>query len=112
MIMLPVIADIAQCAPSGLQAPLDRSNAEQLTRVLKALADPSRLQLVALINSQDNREACVCDLADAVKLSQPTVSHHLKVLTDAGLVTRQKRGTWVWYAVCDEQLESLKTVLG
>lgn len=111
MTTLPVTVNVSQCAPRGLQAPLSRTNAEALTGILKAIADPTRLQLVALINSQEAKAACVCDLAEAVHLSQPTVSHHLKVLTEAGLLHREKKGTWVWYSVNTDQLSTLATLL-
>lgn len=98
---------ISTCAPSGLAQPIKRAQAEQLALVLKALADPTRLQLLATITNSAQSEACVCDLADSVDLSQPTISHHLKVLTEVGLITREKRGTWAWYSVNQSQLVEL-----
>jgi ArsR family transcriptional regulator len=98
---------ISSCAPSGLAQPIKRDQAEQLASVLKALADPTRLQLLATITNSAQSEACVCDLAETVDLSQPTISHHLKVLTDVGLITREKRGTWAWYSVNETQLVEL-----
>ena len=71
--------------------------AEQVAPLLKALADPVRLRLMSLVASREGGEACVCDLNDAFDLSQPTISHHLKVLHEAGLVDRDKRGVWVYY---------------
>lgn len=91
--------DVAACAPEGLTAPIERPEAEQLALLLKAIADPTRIQLISYINASNNAEACVCNLTEPLALSQPTVSHHLKVLTDAGLIGREKRGTWVWYSV-------------
>lgn len=99
------------CCPSGLTTPLDRGTAERLARLLKAVADPARLQLLALIKSSPQGEACVCDLTVPLALSQPTVSHHLRVLTDAGLVRREGRGTWAWYSVNEARLQELATVL-
>jgi ArsR family transcriptional regulator len=99
------------CCPSGLGAPIDRETAEELATLLKAVADPARLQLLALIRSQENCEACVCDLAEGVGLSQPTVSHHLKILVQAGLLTRQKRGYWTWYSIIPGRLAELSAVL-
>ena len=99
--------DLAVCAPDGLAVALDRSQAEQLSKLLKAIADPTRLQLVSYINASNNSEACVCNLTDPLGLTQPTVSHHLKVLTDAGLIEREKRGTWVWYTVSQERWQQL-----
>ena len=111
MIPVSLPVDIAQCAPRGLQAPLERGQAEELTRVLKAIADPTRLQILSLINSQPDARACVCDLADAVGLRQPTISHHLKVLTEAGLLQRERRGTWIWYSLDSDQWERVRGLL-
>lgn len=91
--------DVEQCAPEGLASPIGRPEAEQLAALLKAIADPTRLQLIAYINASNDEEACACNLTEPLGLSQPTVSHHLKVLTDAGLIEREKRGTWVWYSI-------------
>ena len=91
--------------------PIDRADAERLAGVLKALADPARLRLLSLIQSAQDGEACVCDLTAPVALSQPTVSHHLKVLVDAGLMTRDKRGVWAYYALVPGALDSLARVL-
>ena len=99
------------CCPTGLTAPLDRETAEDLARLLKAVADPARLQLLALLKSSTGGESCVCDLTGPLGLSQPTVSHHLKVLTDAGLLTRERRGTWAWYSVVPGRLGELAAVL-
>lgn len=99
------------CCPDGLAAPLDRPTAENLARLLKAVADPARLQLLSLIKSSPNAEACVCDLTAPLALSQPTVSHHLRVLTEAGLITRSSRGTWAWYSINEDRLEELASVL-
>lgn len=99
------------CCPDGLTAPMDRETAEQLAKLLKAVADPARLQLLALIKSSPNRESCVCDLTAPLALSQPTVSHHLRILTDAGLLTRESRGTWAWYSVNEERLQELSDLL-
>lgn len=103
---LPII-DVTSCAPAGLIAPLPRSEAEQLAQLIKAVADPTRLQLISYINASDNAEACVCNLTEPLGLSQPTISHHLKVLTEAGLIEREKRGTWVWYRLRDESWHQL-----
>ncbi len=97
--------DLAACCASGLTAPLQRDEAEQLATVLKALADPARLQLLSLIRSAG--EACACDLNEPVGLSQPTVSHHLKVLTRAGLISREQRGQWAWFRAEEARLAEL-----
>jgi ArsR family transcriptional regulator len=88
-----------ECVPLSLASPLDREDAERLSKILKALADPTRLQLVSLIKSAPNGEACVCDPTEPLGLRQPTVSHHLKVLVQAGLLQRERRATWVWYSL-------------
>ncbi len=86
--------------------------AEQVAPMLKALADPVRLRLMSLVASHPGGEACVCDLSDAFDLSQPTISHHLKVLHDAGLVDREKRGVWVYYRARSEALIGLGALIG
>ena len=91
--------------------PIDRADAERLAGVLKALADPARLRLLSLIQSAPDGEACVCDLTAPLGLSQPTVSHHLKVLHEAGLLDRERRGKWVYFKVRPEPLASLRSVL-
>ncbi len=101
----------ACCTPLSA-APLGRAEAEQLARLLKAVADPARLQLLSIISAAPDREACVCDLTAPVGLSQPTVSHHLKVLVEAGLVTRERRGTWAYYALVPARLDDLRLLLG
>ena len=106
------ITDVTACAPTGLVTPIERQSAEALATVLKAVADPTRLQLIAMINASPNSEACVCNLTEPLALSQPTVSHHLKVLTEAGLISREKRGTWVWYSVNQERWAELAKLFG
>ena len=101
---------VACCAPlTG--APLSAEAAVVLARTLKAVADPARLRLLSLIAAHEGGEACVCDLTEPLGLSQPTVSHHLKVLTEAGLLTREKRGTWAYFAVVPAALDALAAVL-
>ncbi|GEK22599.1 ArsR/SmtB family transcription factor [Cellulomonas xylanilytica] len=109
--LLPVSAPATCCTPAASPA-ISEQDAVQLARTLKALADPARLRLLSLIAAQDGAEACVCDLIEPVGLSQPTVSHHLKVLTDAGLVTREKRGVWAWFALVPGALEQVTSHLG
>ena len=106
---VPVFAG-PECCPTGLAEPMDRTTAEALAVLLKAVADPARLQLLALIRTADDGEACVCDLTESLGLTQPTVSHHLKVLTDAGLISRDKRATWAWYSVVPERLAEIAAV--
>ena len=100
------------CCSPLLAEPLSADQAGRLTPLLKALADPVRLRLLSLVGAHADGEACVCDLNEAFELSQPTISHHLKVLHDAGLLQREKRGVWVYYRVHQEALSDLATVLG
>ena len=79
--------------------------------MLKALADPKRLRLVSMVAAHEGSEACVCDLTGPLGLTQPTISHHLKVLVDAGILSRDKRGVWAYYAVVPGALETLSAVL-
>lgn len=107
-----IVADDACCdGPPLLRAPLSAAAAAQMGVKLKALADPVRLRLFSAIASHAGGEACVCDISTGIDVSQPTVSHHLKVLRDAGLLTSQRRSSWVYYAVVPEALQSLATVL-
>ena len=101
---------VACCAPLVRQ-PLSAEEAADLSRVLKALADPARLRLLSLVAAHEGGEACVCDLTEPLGLSQPTVSHHLKVLVDAGLLSRDKRGVWAYYALVPGALDALAGVL-
>jgi ArsR family transcriptional regulator len=101
----------AACCSSLTAQPLSQAQADDLAPLLKALADPVRLRLMSLIASHQDGEACVCDLNDAFELSQPTISHHLKVLHDAGLLDRDKRGVWVYYRVRAEALASISALL-
>lgn len=106
--------DDQECCPPGalLGEPLSAVAAADMAVKLKALADPVRLQLFSAIASHAGGEACVCDISAGVEVSQPTVSHHLKVLRDAGLLTSQRRASWVYYAVVPDALASLTVLLG
>ena len=97
--------------PPLLAAPLGAADAESMARALKVLADPARLRLLSLIQSQPGHEACVCHLTEPLGLSQPTVSHHLKVLLEAGLVEREQRGSWAFFKVVPARLRSLRELL-
>lgn len=105
-ISLPLVESGVCCAPLT-QGALDVDEAERLARIFKALSDPTRVRLVSMIAAQPGQEACVCDLIEPVGLSQPTVSHHMKQLVEAGLVTREQRGRWAFYRVDDATLASL-----
>ena len=106
------IATIALPCPPLLQGPLDQQEADRLAKALKTIADPARIRLLSLIQSQPDGEACVCHLTEPLGLSQPTVSHHLKVLRNAGLVERERRGSWAYYRVVPEALGTLREILG
>lgn len=96
-----------RCSSAPAEPPLTRADATVAAIRLKAVADPVRLQLISLIRASDNGEACVCDLTDPVGLTQPTISHHLKVLTQAGILEREQRGTWAWFRLVPERLEEI-----
>jgi ArsR family transcriptional regulator, arsenate/arsenite/antimonite-responsive transcriptional repressor len=99
------------CCSPVLDGPLSAADAERLAVVFKAVADPARLRLLSLIAAQPGGEACTCDLTEPIGLTQPTVSHHLKVLLDAGLLTRDKRARWTYYRIVPDQLAALRTAL-
>lgn len=98
------------CSPVTGQV-IDATQAEALAGVLKAIAEPTRLRLISLVAAHEGAEACVCDLTDPVGLSQPTVSHHLKVLVDAGLLGREQRGRWAYYRLIPDALQTLAQLL-
>lgn len=108
---LTPVQTVACCSPL-VREPLTREQAEAISPLVKALADPVRLRLLSLVASHSGGEACVCDLNDAFELSQPTISHHLKVLHEAGLLDRDKRGVWVYYRVNEGALRDFGTLLG
>jgi ArsR family transcriptional regulator len=101
----------ACCPPLAGGATLKRPEAERLANTLKAIADPARLQVLSYLPSQPNREACACDFVEPLGLAQPTVSHHLKVLYEAGLLERDKRATWVYYRLPEDRLPSICAAL-
>ena len=101
---------MALCCSSVVDAPLSEADASELARVLGALADPVRLRLLSLVASHD--EICSCDLETPLGRSQPTVSHHTKVLADAGLLVGEKRGRWVWWRVEPGRLGAVRQALG
>ncbi|TRW46974.1 ArsR/SmtB family transcription factor [Georgenia yuyongxinii] len=100
-----------ECCSPIARALLDAGSAAALAGILKALAEPTRLRLLSLISAQPEGSMCVCDLTEPVGLSQPTVSHHLKVLVDAGILTREKRGVNAYYGLVPGALDSLAAVL-
>jgi ArsR family transcriptional regulator len=106
---LPTIA--ASCPPLLEGKALSTEEAERLATALKALADPQRLRIISLIHAQPEREVCVCNLTEPLGLAQPTVSHHLKVLREAGLVEREQRGSWAYFRIAKPQLAALRKLL-
>jgi ArsR family transcriptional regulator len=105
----PGLAD-ACCAPL-LREPITASQAADLARQFRALADPTRLRLVSMVAAHEGGEACVCELTEPLGLTQPTISHHLKILVDAGILTRDKRGVWAYYALVPSAMDALSAVL-
>jgi len=103
--------DAAVCCAPLVREPLDAAQADDLARTLKALADPARLRLLSIVAASADQEACVCDLTEPIGLSQPTVSHHLKVLTEAGFLTRSKRGTWAYFQLVPGSLDRISQLL-
>ena len=99
------------CSPELLTAPMDEGVATELAPVFKALGDPVRLRLLSLIASRQGGEICVCELTPGFDLSQPTISHHLKLLRQAGLIDCERRGTWVYYRLLPEMTDRLAALL-
>jgi ArsR family transcriptional regulator, arsenate/arsenite/antimonite-responsive transcriptional repressor len=102
---------VGRCCPVVLATPLTEGRARQLAADLAAVADPVRLRLLSLLASAESGEVCVCEMVEPLGRSQPTVSHHLKILVEAGLVVGEKRGRWVWYRAVPEKLARLRGVL-
>lgn len=105
------LQDLASCCAPLTREAISEQNAESLARSLKALADPARLRILSMVAAHADAEACVCDLTEPLGLAQPTVSHHLKVLVDAGYLTRSKRGTWAYYRLVPGSLDSVAGLL-
>jgi ArsR family transcriptional regulator len=107
---LPMVGVAGCCTPLAA-APLRAETATELARGFKALGDPVRLRLLSLIASFADGEACVCDLTAAFELTGPTISHHLRVLRETGLVVSERRGTWIYYRVVQDKLAALSALL-
>lgn len=105
-----LLQDDGCCTPLASE-PLSAGQAADLARVLKALADPTRLRLVSMVAAHQNGEACVCELTDPLGLTQPTISHHLKILVDGGIFTRAQRGKWAYYAIVPARLNAIAAAL-
>lgn len=106
-----MLASADSCCATTLSAPLAPDAAAELAGAFKALGDPVRLRLLSLIAAAGGDEVCVCELTPAFELSQPTISHHLKVLREAGLLTSERRATWVYYRIVPAALQRLSEVL-
>ena len=107
----PAVPALEECCPAVLSSPLTEAKAEELAVAFGVLADPVRLRLLSLVASAKAGEACVCELVEPLGRSQPTISHHLKILVDAGLIEGDKRGRWVWYRAVPGRLDLLRSVL-
>ncbi|HVT66518.1 MAG TPA: metalloregulator ArsR/SmtB family transcription factor [Trebonia sp.] len=109
---LPLLADdLASCCSPLVGGALDEAAAERLARVFRALGDRHRVRLLSLIAASEGGEACICDLTAPVGLAQPTVSHHMKLLVDAGIVTREQRGKWAYYRIAPDAAAPLGDML-
>ena len=116
-VLIPVVdqspaQQLGACCSSLTEAPISVADAEVAAHVFKALADPARVRLLSIIASSGAEGACVCDLNESVDLSQPTVSHHLKVMLDAGLLERERRASWAYYRLRPGVLQTLAGILG
>jgi ArsR family transcriptional regulator len=105
------LTEPAACCPSIAASPLGEAEATELAQAFAALADSARLRILSLLASAPSGEVCVCDLIEPVGRSQPTVSHHLRILSEAGLIEGDKRGRWVWYRAIPERLTELRSAL-
>ena len=109
--ILVELADTVGCCSPLVRQPLSAEQATELARVFKAMGDPVRLRLLSLIASHGGGEACVCDLTGVFDLTGPTISHHLKVLREAGLITGERRGTWIYYRVLPDALRQVSALV-
>jgi ArsR family transcriptional regulator len=110
--LLPLIApDAGACCPPLACEPLPQAGAEELAALFKAVADPLRLRLLSLIACHEDGESCVCDLLDAFDVTAPSISYHLKILREAGLISSERRGTWVYYRANPEVMAQMSAVL-
>ncbi|MGE3961213.1 MAG: metalloregulator ArsR/SmtB family transcription factor [Dehalococcoidia bacterium] len=112
IIEIPLVEQLGACCAPLTSAPVSPEDAEIAARVFKALADPARVRLLSIIAAGDADGTCVCDLNEAVDLAQPTVSHHLKVMLDAGLLERERRASWAYYRLRPGVLRTIAGILG
>ncbi|MGI5290185.1 ArsR/SmtB family transcription factor [Nonomuraea polychroma] len=106
------LLEILECSPPLARRPLDAEQAMEVARVFKALGDPVRLRILSIVASHEGGEVCVCDITSAFDLAQPTISHHLKVLKDVGLLASERRASWVYYRLVPDTLAELSALLG
>jgi ArsR family transcriptional regulator, arsenate/arsenite/antimonite-responsive transcriptional repressor len=106
------VRTVGQCCPSLLAAPLEVAEAEELATGFSALSDPVRLRVLSMLADATTGEVCVCDFVGPLGKSQPTISHHLKILSEAGLVSGERRGKWVWYSLNRDRLAGLRAAIG
>ena len=109
--MLPLVDNVEACCPSFLTSAVSEEEAGQAARIFKALAEPARVRLLSMIAAVGEAGACVCELVPPLDLSQPTVSHHLRILQDAGLLSRERRGTWAYYRIRQDALAVVSRAL-
>jgi len=102
---------LEECCPTVLSAPLSEARAAELAADLAVVADPVRLRLLSMLAAAESGEVCVCEMIEPIGRSQPTISHHLKILADAGLIAGDKRGRWVWYRAVPERMAHLRALL-
>ena len=105
------LRDLQACCSPITDEVISEENAVSVARAMKALSDPARLRLISMVAAHEDGEACVCDLTEPLGLSQPTVSHHLKILVDAGFLSRSKRGTWAYYRIVPGSLDAASSFL-
>ena len=111
LLELTDVSAVAACCAPLTRETISAADADDLARTFKALGDPTRVRLISIVAASEGEEACVCDLTEPIGLSQPTVSHHLKILMDAGFLTRTKRGTWAYYKLVPGALDRLSKLL-
>lgn len=107
----PLAQAVERCCATEGSAPITREDAELVARLLKAVADPVRLQILGIVRCSPGQQTCACDLPEPLGISQPTVSHHLKILVEAGLLTRERRGQWAWFTLVPERLALARRAL-
>src|SRR5918997_1060510 len=108
---MPPLTVLETCCSPFTGQVLDQADAEKLAGALKAIADPARLRLISMVAASQSGEVCVCDFTGPIGLSQPTVSHHLKILVDAGVLAREQRGKWAYYRLVPDALDTLRRLI-